>query len=263
MSNKNNYLTDEEFERYFKLRKEGDGNAAEPIIESLTPFIKRRIKSMGVSYNDSRYEDLLQSGRVGCLEALETFDSTKGCKFITYAAKYIYTELNNCFETLKPSLAVTTDSRFNISKINSFINEYFCERGEEPDEETISKGTGLSTKQVHTYMKMDSERYYSSLSSPIGDDDDCFLEDTISGDDDVKEELYREDMKKLSDMAIDCVEDERKKDILIRVGTGKSSVKEVAEDHACSIQNISQKFQSVIETVKKQFAELGIIDKEN
>jgi len=60
------------------------------LIKAFMPLIQKKAKNVSVSGLD--YDDLVQEGLIGLFNALETFDSTRGVSFSTYAI----TCINNC-----------------------------------------------------------------------------------------------------------------------------------------------------------------------
>jgi len=94
VTNENSFpqpLTPEEEARYIKLYKSGDEEAKNILIERnlrLVACIAKKYFSSGVEG-----EDLISIGSIGLIKAISTFDSSKGIKMATYAAKCIENEI--------------------------------------------------------------------------------------------------------------------------------------------------------------------------
>ena len=83
--------------------KEGDEKAKDSILKSNLRFVV----SVAKAYQSTNVplEDLISEGNKGLVEAIETFDSTNGFKFISYAVwhirKNIFLYLNNYSRSIR------------------------------------------------------------------------------------------------------------------------------------------------------------------
>lgn len=86
-------LSAEEQISFFRLAKEGDDKSRERLILSnlrLVVSIARRYSTVSLSVS---YDDLIQSGFMGILKALDTYSCDFGTKFSTHAAYWIKKEI--------------------------------------------------------------------------------------------------------------------------------------------------------------------------
>ena len=78
-------------EAYFlKLCKEGDPRARKTLIE----YNMRLVAHIAKKYNGSHEnDDLISAGTIGLIKAIDTYDSKKGKRLVTYASRCIENEL--------------------------------------------------------------------------------------------------------------------------------------------------------------------------
>lgn len=92
-------LTLEEEKIYLQKLKEGDLGAKNILVERNLRLVAHVIKKYQCPEED--LEDLLSIGTIGLIKAVTTFDSTKGNRLATYAARCIDNELLMMLRTKK------------------------------------------------------------------------------------------------------------------------------------------------------------------
>lgn len=84
-------LNDKEEEYYLKKFKEGDLLAKNILVERNLRLVAHIVKKY--SYPGKEVDDLISIGTVGLIKAIDSFDSSKGTRLATYAAKCIENEI--------------------------------------------------------------------------------------------------------------------------------------------------------------------------
>jgi len=84
-------LNDEEEKYYLKKLKEGDLLAKSILVERNLRLVAHIVKKY--SYPGKDVDDLISIGTVGLIKAIDSFDSCKGTRLATYAAKCIENEI--------------------------------------------------------------------------------------------------------------------------------------------------------------------------
>lgn len=84
-------LNDQEEEHYLKMLKEGDMLAKNILVERNLRLVAHIVKKY--SYPGKEVDDLISIGTVGLIKAIDSFDSSKGTRLATYAAKCIENEI--------------------------------------------------------------------------------------------------------------------------------------------------------------------------
>lgn len=78
-------LSPAEESEYFQRMREGDRFAREKLIRHNLRLVAHIVKKYYASGVDQ--DDLISIGTIGLIKAIDSFDSTNGAKFATYAAK--------------------------------------------------------------------------------------------------------------------------------------------------------------------------------
>jgi RNA polymerase sporulation-specific sigma factor len=93
-------LNEEEEELYLRLFKEnGDLNAKSILIERNLRLVAHIVKKY--SFPNKDVDDLISVGTVGLIKAINSFDSSKGTRLATYAARCIENEILMLFRSSK------------------------------------------------------------------------------------------------------------------------------------------------------------------
>lgn len=84
-------LSLEEEAYYFSLFKEGDLNARNTLIEYNLRLVAHIVKKYQTGNRNT--EDLISIGTIGLIKAINTYDTNKGSRLVTYASRCIENEL--------------------------------------------------------------------------------------------------------------------------------------------------------------------------
>ena len=124
MINSNSFpqpLTREEEEKYLNLYSQGDEKARNILIERNLRLVAHIVKK----YNNTGKEtdDLISIGTIGLIKAISTYDSTKGTRLATYAARCIENEiLMTIRSTKKTKLELSLQEPIGMDKEGNEIN---------------------------------------------------------------------------------------------------------------------------------------------
>ena len=84
-------LNEEEEHYYLQHFKEGDNSAKGILVERNLRLVAHIVKKY--TYPGKDIEDLISIGTVGLIKAIDSFDSSKGTRLATYAARCIENEI--------------------------------------------------------------------------------------------------------------------------------------------------------------------------
>ena len=93
-------LSPEEEAQCLALAKQGDADARSKLIEHNLRLVAHIVKKY---YTTGEQDDLISIGTIGLIKAVDSFDSGKGIRLATYAARCIENEILMYFRTLKKS----------------------------------------------------------------------------------------------------------------------------------------------------------------
>lgn len=142
----NSFLTDvrkyemptvEEEEKLIEQYKSGDNSAKDRLIVGNLRFVYSLAKIY--ARDEKEVIDYVNEGVIGLMTALDEFDLTKGCRFLTYGVWYIRRQMNYYMLT-KRDLVAHSAQVGNVSKKSDIIRQkYFAENGALPSDEEVKK----------------------------------------------------------------------------------------------------------------------------
>lgn len=91
-------LSAKEEEECFKLMKQGDREARQKLIKHNLRLVAHIVKKY---YSTADPEELISTGTVGLIKAVDTFDPDNGTRFATYASRCLQNEILMQFRTEK------------------------------------------------------------------------------------------------------------------------------------------------------------------
>ncbi len=121
--------------------------------------------------------DLIQEGSVGLMKAVDRFEYKRGFKFSTYATWWIRQAINRAIADQARTIRIPVHMKEIISKLSRITRKYRQEHGRDPHIREYVKEMKISADKVRGILKIIQEPI--SLSTPIGEEEDSYLEDFI------------------------------------------------------------------------------------
>ncbi|MBO3321655.1 RNA polymerase sporulation sigma factor SigK [Clostridium perfringens] len=95
-------LNEKEEKIYLERLKDGDVEAKRVLVERNLRLVAHIVKKYSSNYQNSKeMDDLISIGTIGLIKAIDSFDTNKGIRLATYAAKCIENEILMFFRNTK------------------------------------------------------------------------------------------------------------------------------------------------------------------
>jgi len=177
------YSLSREQEKELAVRiQNGDESALETLVVANTGMVKklaRQYAGYGLSF-----DDLVQEGMLGLLEAAKTFDPTYDNKFLSYAIHYVRKNFYTMYESESVSTNIPKDAVWLAVRMNRAIDRFIMENERYPrDDELLKK---LKWKPSQLKKARLARQHKVDIDAEIYDGDKTF-HDTLTDVDSVSQ----------------------------------------------------------------------------
>ena len=127
-----------------------DAEAKDQLLLHYVFLVKQLVRRMMPRYNNyNEYDDLVNCGVIGLIDAVEKFDLRHGVKFETYAVNRIRGEI---LDYMREQDWAPSSLRKKINAITDVYESYENLHGEPPSDEQIAKTMGINVNDVRKVM---------------------------------------------------------------------------------------------------------------
>ena len=189
------------------------------------------------------FEDLLNEGNLGLIEAAQRFDASKGTKFITYAIWWIRKSILRALSERSTLVRVPSYQMKKVREIRHAEKALSRELGRQPGRDEISKRLDRDVSKVDQVLQFNLREV--SLEQKVGRERDQTISDFLPDDRSPNAEddlMHREDTSMMM-QAIGELTDQEKSVLRYRFGlSGESArtLKEVGEMMSISRERVRQ-----------------------
>jgi len=227
--------------------RNGSHRALHELVESNLSFVVKvatEYRNLGLPF-----EDLLNEGNIGLIEAAHRYDASKGTKFITYAIWWIRKSILKALSEHSSLVRVPTYQMKKVREIRDAENSLRRKLGRKPEREEISARLERSLAKIDQVLQFTMREM--SLDDKVGKDRDTSISDYLV--DDVRispeEDLIKREANSLVSEAMRQLTEQEKTVIAYRFGIAGGTtltLKEIGE-----IMNISRERVRQIECQAK------------
>lgn len=251
-------LTPEEELELAKGCAQGDANAIRQMVNAnlrLVVSVAREYAGRGVPLLD-----LVQEGSIGLLAAAKKFDYTLGCRFSTYATKWIRQGVSRCIMNHAGLIRVPQYTAERIRRILTAKGELLQQTGVEPTAAELAAHTQLPEEKVKEYLSLVPET--CSLEAFLGEDGSVLpLEDVLTPQ--PEEEIIRRELKSTMEALLSKLTERQQQVLRLNFGLSDGiyySMEKIGTMLGISKERVRQIRQQAMENLKKMGADFGLED---
>ncbi len=236
-------LTSEEEKALAIKMSEGDREARQLLINhniKLVIYIAKNYANVGLDF-----EDVVQQGIIGLMNAVDNFDYRYGFKLSTYAVPSIKRQILKMTRQPNNFYTIPENSLNFIYKKKLIKEEYKLKHGVDPDEEYIAKALQISVQRLRAIEVSEMQVFSLDMEMYNRDGDPITLKDTLKSKDPSPEDEYAS--KELKQIMQDCVlsiQNEKIKRVIIERfgldGNDPKTLQEIADEMNLSRERIRQ-----------------------
>jgi RNA polymerase primary sigma factor len=215
--------------------------AVNKLVESNLPFV---VKIASEFRNPAvPFEDLLNEGNVGLIEAARRFDHSRGARFISYAAWWIRKSILLALSRQSNTVRIPSYQMEKARQVRVTERALARELGRKPDREEISKELQSTIGRIDKVLQV--KRNTLSLDAKIGRDKGTPISDCLvdRGAVNPEEKLLREESQDLIRLALKDLSDQERTVIISRFGLeGRKTLtlREVGERLGITAERVRQ-----------------------
>ncbi len=202
-------------ELWARFRASRDPEAREALIIHYAPLVNKVIGRMGLKPEGPiEWEDLINYGILGLIDAVERFEPERGFVFETFATMRIRGAVLDALRQLDPLGRL---ARRRVKAAQEAIARLSVELGRPPEDHEVAAAIGVSEEQYQQVLR-DASFMLVSLDKPVhtdGDGQDIHLYDVLE-DPDAEDALERVEEAELHSRLVDALKrlPEREQQIL-------------------------------------------------
>jgi RNA polymerase sigma-B factor len=167
-------------DRLFELYLEhGDLRAREELVRRFLPLAQRLARRYRLG--NEPLEDLVQVAALALVKAVDRYDRTRGCRFISYAMPTIVGELKKYMRDSTWALHVPRGMKDRVLTVSDAVRKLSTQLGRSPTPEQVAAAVELPVEQVLEAMEAGAAYETGSLNGPLSFEDgaDITLADAI------------------------------------------------------------------------------------
>lgn len=192
-------LNAEEITKLITLAKNGDEKAREQVINSNLRFvvtIAKQFQGRGISLMD-----LISSGNIGLIKAVNMFEADREVPFVSYAAWWIKQEIFHNIYWQGKEIRLPISQQLLVIKILEASSNFVKQHGRIPSPEEINELTDIPIEQIN-FLSQYSNKLISVDDYIGGDEDNSQVCDIIPDDspelgDDLDKECINKILQKI------------------------------------------------------------------
>ncbi|MER3473035.1 MAG: RNA polymerase sigma factor RpoD [Armatimonadota bacterium] len=207
-------LTPEEEQELAERARKGDEEARQKLVEANM----RLVMNIAKHYRNALvpFEDLVQEGAIGLMNAVERYDPSRGYRFSTYATHWIRQAIGRAIDNKAKTVRIPAHVAEQLRRMERERERLRRETGDEPSVEQLAKAMGVSPKKILQLQQAAQEPL--SLDMLVGEEEDTSLGSLIHDQNvrDPEEVMLERERRKMLDELLETELTERERQVIIR-----------------------------------------------
>ncbi len=246
---------EQEMEIARRARARGKPEQLNRLVESNLSFVVKianEYRNLGLPF-----EDLLNEGNIGLIEASQRYDHTKGTKFITYAIWWIRKSILKALSEQSSIVRVPNYQLKKVRKVRDTEQNLARTLGRKPDKAELSKELDSTVSKIDEILQIKLREV--SIDEKVGREKDIPLSDYLVDDQSVnpEDELLKHESEDLVRTALGSLTPQEHRVIINRFGLagGRSfTLKEIGQSMGLSRERIRQIEAQAKKKLRRVFA---------
>jgi RNA polymerase primary sigma factor len=198
------------------MMKNGDSKARTKLIESnlrLVIKIAKKYQGQGLELID-----LIEEGNLGLMKAVDKFEPDMDCRFSTYATWWIKQAIERAIINQTRVIRIPVHVSDDIKRVYRETFEFYQEFKREPDIDELAERLGMKPDYVAKLINYAKKT--SSMDSPIKDEEDFSLADTVEDESVMPPDMVAENFDNIAKINkwVSKLEEKERKIIIMRYG---------------------------------------------
>jgi RNA polymerase sigma factor (sigma-70 family) len=136
----------------------------------------KRYRGQGLSF-----EDLIQEGNIGLIEAVERYDPHRGTRFSTYAVPWIRQKMRRAIKNHGRTVRLPVRVNEDLYRLRKATGELMSRLGHQPTPKELALHVSMPVRRVQRLLRWQSKTV--SLDAPVGDEQETELIELVADQD--------------------------------------------------------------------------------
>jgi len=245
----------DEVELFEKVRT-GDTEAVDQLVKANLRFVVSVAREY-CAEDGPMLMDLIAEGNVGLMRAIETFDETRGFKFITYAVWWIRQAMRKSMHGSHRAMRLPASHINDLQLVEKEASLLSQRLGRTPTYEEIAEQVEIGEERLHNALEAGVSDM--SFDAPLFDDEETTLVTMLAVEEPANDELEEEALKETLQESLEVLS-EREFHIVQSYfglnGAEEQTLEEIGREQGVTRERVRQLRNRALEKMRGEFGDL-------